>query len=1178
MKTPITHLRRLKGLTLGLALGLATIAPAQAQVDIASSPLFVTSSIEPNIMFILDDSGSMHWENMPDEHISNESYYMYGRIDNLYSTGNYTNRAPSFADTHVYGAFTRTPQFNTVYYNPAITYTPWPQAANNGTLMPAAVPTAAFHNPLRPALGTRNLTANNTRNSSWANCTGITRNAVTNVFSFSGCTTFTASQTFYPAVYFWHDGSANYAWANFTRVEIRNTTPTYTGHGRENRSDCAAAPTCTYDEEIQNFANWYTYYRSRILAARGGISRAFAQQGEGMRVGYATINAGSSTVDGVSTAKIVRGVRRFASTARTDFFNLLYDRDIPASGTPLRQTLQAVGNYFSRTDNRGPWGANPGTNDTTPHLQCRQSYSILMTDGYWNGPDPSPSIGNSDNSNGPIHTAPDGSTFQYIPKDPYRDGRTNTLADVAMQYWKTDLRTDLANEVPTSPQNEAFWQHMVTYGVGLGVTGSVDPQEAWDAVANGTAISWLDPYSTNPAKIDDLLHAGINSRGGFFSAGDPETFATELSGVLDAIVARVESSATAAAASSAFLHTGTKLYTAGFRSGDWSGMLSAHNINPDGNLGGLAWDAETQLRATTPAARNIFTRNSTTNTTVALELANLSTAQQTALNRSLTNTVDGLGANRIDWLRGNDTAHVSFRSRSGSGELRRLGDIINSNPQFSGNIDFGYRLLPGTEGTSYITFRTTAPVTTRPDMIYVAANDGMLHAFHGETGAEIFAYMPSSLLLPEGADTFARINRLMDPNYTHRYFMDGTAAVSDAYATSWANGGSGGWRTVLVGSMGAGGRTVYALDVTNPTAAGNKVLWEFNDADLGYNVGQPAIVRMNNGDWAAVFGNGYNSANHRAVLYIVRLRDGALLSKVDTGVGSAAAPNGLASPLASDWTEDDLITRRIYAGDLQGNLWRFNVSATNANSWNLAGNRMVLFQARDAGGTPQPITTRPGARPLLNVEYNPLMIVFGTGSFFRDQDSTSTQVQTLYGVIDTATLVNRNELLQQEITWQGNVTFDSYNYTVRSVSSNDATVAHKGWYLDLIYAGNAEGERVISAPTFPTGLTQNRVRFSTLIPNEDPCSSGRSGFIMDLMLADGGANQFAVYDLNRDGYFTANENYSGLGGGTGEELVTIRDAGIERGYLGDGTVLPPMSIGGKEGRESWRQLRPAIDD
>ncbi len=1196
MKTHMTHLRRFKGLTLGLALGLATITPAQAQVDIANSPLFVTSSIEPNIMFILDDSGSMHFEVTPDDIAFPGTAYaafVFPRANQVYGAEDYAQsflQVATVADNNAYNARLRSPQVNATYYNPSVTYTPWTKHDN--TLYPVASPSCAPHNPEKS--GTcptgsvngyaRNLTVTNGSYNSnyWRSCD-----------SAGSCTSSDSSTpTFWPATYFWYDGSDAWGWNDYTKIEIKAGTPSYSGHGRENRTDCAGG-ICTYAQEIQNFANWYTYYRSRILASRAAIGKSFAQQSEGMRVGFGAINKGSSYVDSltISTDTIVLGVRPFSGANRQAFFSELYTRDIPRLGTPLRKALDDAGKYFSRTDNRGPWGAVPGTNDSTTHLQCRQSYTILMTDGYWSGTSThqagtSAARDNVDNLDGPVIYDPEGNSYQYVPKDPFRDSASNTLADVAMYYWKRDLRTDLANEVPTSPSNPAFWQHMVTFGVGLGVSGSIDPQTAWAAVENETAIAWTntDPNSVNcsgtacAARLDDLLHAAINSHGGFFSAADPQTFATELSGVLDAIVARVESSATAAAASSAFLHTGTKLYTAGFRSGDWSGMLSAHNINPDGNLGGLAWDAETQLRATTPAARNIFTRNNTTNATVALELANLSAAQQTALNRSLTNTTDSLGANRIDWLRGNDAAHTSFRSRSGSGDLRRLGDIINSNPQFSGNIDFGYRLLPGAEGTSYITFRTTSPITTRPDMIYVAANDGMLHAFHGETGAEVFAYIPSSLLLPEGTDTFSRINRLMDPDYTHRYFMDGTAAVSDAYATSWANGGSAGWRTVLVGSMGAGGRTVYALDVTDPTATGNKVLWEFNDADLGYNVGQPAIVRMTNGDWAAIFGNGYNSANHRAVLYIVRLRDGALLSKVDTGVGSAAAPNGMASPLASDWTESDLITRRVYAGDLQGNLWRFNVSG-NVSQWNQSGNRMVLFQAKDAGGTPQPITTRPGARPLLNVEYNPLMIVFGTGSFFRDQDSTSTQVQTLYGIIDNATLVtNRSELLQQEITWQGDVTFDSYTYTVRSVSSNDALATHKGWYLDLIYAGNAEGERVISAPTFPTGLTQDRVRFSTLIPNDDPCSSGRSGFIMDLMLADGGANQYAVYDLNRDGYFTANENYSGLGGGTGEELVTIRDAGIERGYLGDGTVLPPMSIGGKEGRESWRQLRPAIDD
>lgn len=1155
--------RRLRGAILGLTLGLAVGAPAQASVDIANAPLFVTTTIEPNVMFILDDSGSMHWENMPDEHISNGSYYMYGLISNLYSSGNYTDRAPSFADNHVYGAFTRTPGFNALYYNPAVTYRPWPQANDNGVLMPNANPAAALHNPLRPALGSRNLTANNTRNASWQNCTGITRNAVTGAFSFSNCSATTNSQTFWPAVYFWHDGSNSFAWANFTKVEIRSTTPLYTGHGREGRSDCAAAATatCTYAEEIQNFANWYTYYRSRILAARGGIGHAFAQQAEGMRVGYATINAGSSTVDGVSTTKLVRGVRRFTGADRTTFFDLLYNRDIPAAGTPLRQTLQAVGNYFSRTDNRGPWGAVPGTNDTSTHLQCRQSYAILMTDGYWNGPDPSPSVGNSDNSNGPIHTAPGGATFQYIPTDPYRDDRSNTLADVAMHYWKNDLRTDLANEVPTSPQNEAFWQHMVTFGVGLGVTGAVEPQDAWDAVSNGTTIAWLDPYSTNPAKIDDLLHAGINSRGGFFSAADPVTFANELSGVLDAIVARVESSATASAASTAVLQSDTMLYTAGFRSGDWSGMMLAHNILPGGILGGIAWDAEAKLRAMTPASRNILTTNSASGIGIPFNWASLSAAQQDALNRALNNTVDNLGANRIDWLRGSETAHASFRSRSQSGAARLLGDIVHSNPQYAGKRNFGYNLLPGAEGSSYITFRNSGAYQARPDVIYTGANDGMLHAFNALTGDEIFAYIPSELLLPDAGNSYARVNRLMDPDYSHRYFNDGTSAVGDAY---W--GGS--WKTVLVGSMGLGGRTVFALNVTNPTSP--SVLWEFTDPDIGYNVGQPSIVRMRSGDWAAIFGNGYNSASNRAMLFIVRLSDGQLLAKIDTGVGSAGTPNGLGSPQATDWPTFNLSAKTIYAGDLLGNMWRFDVTSSSAGGWTSA---TKLFAAKDPSNVAQPITGRPGIAVNPN-NTDQLIVLFGTGSFFRLQDGNSTQVQTLYGIIDdgSGTLVT-GPLTMQEITGQSSQDIGGITYTLREVSSNDMDPGDKGWYLNL----NVEsGERVISAPNFPAGISQERVRFSTLIPDDDPCSNGRRGFIMDLMIASGGSKGEAVFDLNQDGYFDSNDGtWSGVSGGHGEELTIIRDGMGELIYGGSSM----LGIGRSDrmpsrGRQSWHEDTP----
>jgi type IV pilus assembly protein PilY1 len=1146
---------RLKGVAFGLALGLAAAAPAHAAVDIADAPLFVTTTIEPNIMFLIDDSGSMHFELMPDNLILSSARYVFPRANNIYGPSDYSNYVPTVDNNNPYNALSRSPQVNTLYYNPAVTYTPW--SKSDGSLWPNASPSAAYHNPAKTTAGSRNLTVSNTQTPTrWVSCT-----------STSSCSTTYASKTFWPATYFRHNGGSIWTWGNYTRVEIRSTTASYTGEGRENRSDCAAAAsgTCTYDEEIQNFANWYSYYRSRVLSARAGIGKAFSQQSEGMRVGFGAINKGSTTIDGLSTHTIVRGVRTFSGTDRDDFFDMLYERDVPAAGTPLRTALDAAGQYYSRTNDAGPWGAVPGTNDTTAHLQCRQSYTILMTDGYWTegssyDADTSGARNNVDNTSGPVNTAPDGTTYQYTASAPYKDGYSNILADVAMYYWNRDLRTDLANEVPTSPQNPAFWQHMVTFGVGLGVTGSVDPDTAWTAVTNGTAISWPNPVGSEPAKLDDLLHASINGHGGFFSAADPETFANELSGVLDAIVARVESSATASAASTAVLQSDTMLYTAGFRSGDWSGMMLAYDILAGGVLGGIAWDAEDKLRTMTPATRKLFTTNSTSGSGTTFSLASLSTDQQNALNRALNGTVDGLGTNRIDWLRGSESAHASFRSRSESGAARLLGDIIHSNPQFAGKRNFGYGLLSDL-GASYNTFRNSATYQSRPDVIYTGANDGMLHGFDALTGVERFAYVPGELLLPESGTTYARINHLMDPNYTHRYYMDGTAAVGDAY---W--GGS--WKTVLVGSMGSGGRTVFALDVTNPgTFGASNVLWEFTDPDLGYNVGQPTIVRMHDGEWAAVFGNGYNSDSNRAVLFIVSLSSGQLLAKIDTGVGSAAAPNGLGSPQATDWPVYDLAANVIYAGDLLGNMWRFDVSASSSGGWNSA---TKLFSAKDPSNAPQPITARPG------IAINPnntdeLVVLFGTGAFFRTQDGNSTQIQTLYGIFDDGSGAEvTGSLTQQEITGQSSQDIGASTYTVREISSYAADPGDRGWYLNL----NVEaGERVISGPNFPAGISQERVRFSTLVPDDDPCSNGRRGFIMDVSVASGGSSGDAVFDLNQDGYFDSNDGtWSGIGGGHGEELTIIRDGMSELIYGGSSM----LGIGKSDrmpsrGRQSWHE-------
>lgn len=1124
--------RRLQSLLAGFALTVLAAGSAQANVDIADAPLFVTSSVDPNLVFVIDDSGSMQWETMPDEltkyygeNLTREVVmWMYPRVANLHGgSPQYDNtRTVRFSGNNA--ALFRSSHNNTVYYNPAVTYRPWSNA--DGSLMPAADPTAAPNRPLFPTFGTRNLTVNNTQTTNWLANSASTHNST--------------SVTFYPAVYYHYESGPIDQESSYTRVEIRSTTPLYTGHGRENRSDCSdvLSGVCTYAEEIQNFANWYSYHRNRIFAARAGIGRAFAAQGEGVRVGYGAINKGSTTIDGASTATVVRGIRPFQGADRVAFFDELYTRDVPAAGTPLRNALKGVGEYFQRTDSRGPWSSTPGSTGGVD-LTCRQSFAILMSDGYWNGPDPG--VGNTDGLGTITHTGPGGITGGYTPGPPFSDNRSNTLADVAMQFWKNDLRPDLANRVPASARNPAFWQHMVTYTIGLGVQGAIDPETAFAAIQSGDSVSWPNPTAGDSEKIDDMLHAAVNGRGGFFSAADAETFSRELSEVLADIVARVESSATSAATSSAVLQTDTLLYTAGFRSGDWSGRLDARAVNPDGSVGSLVWDAEYRLTQKNPLARNIITRRSDTGVAVALTFANLSPAQQAALNRNPGGTSDGLGSERVAWLRGIENG--AFRSRNESGSLRLLGDIVNSNPKFN-------------EG-----------------VLYVGANDGMLHAFDAETGEELFAYVPSTLLTAEGGNTHASLSELMDPDYAHRYFVDGTPSVLDLSF-------SGTPKTVLVGSMGAGGRTIFALDVTNPSTFGpGDVMWEFSHPELGYNVGPPAIVQLNNGDLAAVFGNGYNSQSNRAMLFVVNLNTGSLIQTIDTGEGTAGNPNGLAAPVATDWPVSNLRVNRVYAGDLHGNLWRFNMGG-NPSTWNDAGNVSVLFTARSSGGVAQPITASPVVA-LNPVNNNEVVVAFGTGSYFRGSDQ-NVQGQTLYGILDTKVGVNgvaRADLLTQTIT-STTYTVGGENIGVRIVSENDFDPAtHKGWLVDLPEAG----ERVITEATFPSGPTQRRVRFSTLIPDEDPCGTGRRGYLMDLDLVAGGRVPYSVFDLNRDGSYDEGDMIgdapvSGVAWGQGERptLLTPADQSgdpPEFLYTGEGEYVKGLGEEGLGGRQSWQQLR-----
>ncbi|QEW05256.1 pilus assembly protein [Nitrincola iocasae] len=682
----------------------------------------------------------------------------------------------------------------------------------------------------------------------------------------------------------------------------------------------------------------------------------------------------------------------------------------------------------------------------------------------------------------------------------------------------------------------------------------------------------------------------------YFLVTNASNLKQQLTSAFEAILVLGEPSTTAAAVSSGSLRTGTLAYTAGFRPEDWSGQLKAFELNTDGTVGSMVWDAESKLRAMIQAnlSRNIFTTKTVDDaqTAVEFEFDQLSATQQGALNKDLSNVADGLGSERVSWLRGDDSAHSTFRSREAPGGQRLLGSIINSDPQFMGKPNFGFSLLPVDASSSYKSFRNSTTYTARPDVLFVGTNSGFVHAFNATSdttdgGKELFAYIPQELIEPESTTgSAAKVNRLMDTEYVdkHQYMVDGTVAVTDAYFQAPGESAAK-WRTIAVGSMGAGGKSIFALDVSDPeNFSASDVLWEFNDVDLGYGVTHPQLGCIVTGTacrWVAIFGNGYNSASNRAILYIVDLKDGTLIEKLDTSIGSAASPNGMAPASISDWPNNDLAINHVFAGDLQGNVWKFDLSG-NQNQWK--NNIDKVFTATDPDGLAQPITSQIliAAKPNTN---STMMLLFGTGSYFRNTDGdTDYQVQTLYGLEQTTssnTTILKNQLLEQEITWINS----AGGYQSTSTNSVGATQVYKGWYLNLAVNDVSDGERVINKPTIIPGIRRDRVLFTSMAPATDPCIGGVEGRYTDLMIGTGDRNTSSVFDLNQDGKIDAGDIVDGEvvsrvtgSSHTGESATIVTDEegrafALEGGLEEDEDLTEILGTGQQFGRQSWQQLR-----
>lgn len=544
---------------------------------------------------------------------------------------------------------------------------------------------------------------------------------------------------------------------------------------------------------------------------------------------------------------------------------------------------------------------------------------------------------------------------------------------------------------------------------------------------------------------------------------------------------------------------------------DWFGDLTAYAVQSTGLPGAIKWRAAAQMPDTAAGvdSRKIFTAlgqfDETNRATQVKEfradqLGSTTTEQFQRLGYTVADIINLFGGSvtpnqLVDYLRGDQTREgetldtAPFRRRS---EI--LGDIINSSPVIaSKRSNYGWATasgLPTTVTASYGAYVTAKSAAGRKEYVYVGANDGMLHAFDGTTGDEVFAYVPNGVLGATG--------QLADPNYgaspQKRYYVDGQIALSDAHDGS-------DWQTVMVGAAGAGGRTVFGLRVTAPAAfTASDVLWEVNsqtDGDVGHVMGKPVIVPLQNGSWAAVFGNGYNSNNGDAALFVVDVFTGEVIKKIVVADGDDLNANGLGNIAVIDTTGDGLMDT-VYGGDLLGNLWKFDLTAASESAWSVGYGGNPLFVALDRDGNRQPITGG------FEVSVGPglgYMVYFGTGRYFLAGDndaSAGQQVQTLYGVWDNGTRITGTRsasLVAQQVSGEAG--------GARTISRNPVSyITHRGWYLDLVVGTADTGERFIGRPRIQSG----RILFDTYQPGiTSDCEPGGQNWRYGLNLLTGGA-------------------------------------------------------------------------
>jgi type IV pilus assembly protein PilY1 len=1140
------------GFIIAMELG-QSVPSAEAGIDLSDMPMFTRILPPPaNIMFVLDDSGSMNFEilirgeydgsfpnpakSASDLAIDPHGYcYVFDDVgDNVYS---YSTQPDWYAGTEGRKYWkSQWYQANVMYYNPYVTYNPWPSYGTTTFLN--ADPDKPRSHPVNDSSYTLDLQG-----------TSFTIGAVSVPHSHYFVFSATKAKPYLVVIdkssssikYYEATVSGNGLSEKATVLTLDGNPPADVKTGR------------TYASEKQNFANWFTYYRRREFVAKHAIANLIKNLSE-VRIGIYGIN--QKIVATLEPVNVTQGA------SISDSSNVLLGKLYPyksAGGTPLKQGLNTVGQFYKNNTGTlaGVTGPKP-YGESGQGAACQQSFTVVLTDGYYSDLTYTPTgIGNEDGDNGP----------------PYADTAPHTLADIAMYYYENDLNA-LSNQVPTSKYDKATHQHMTTYAVAFGVSGTLSPDDydsAFHHKITGQTIQWPTvPGNYRPEAIDDLWHATVNGRGKFLNANNPQELADALNELMKAIQEILIGSASSVTVNGDFLYgklsNNTYIYQGVYSNKDdeWTGDVRAFSLDPvtgDIITDPVKWSAAKQLQTKDGDQRRIATFNGAEGKPFLT--ADLSPAQLSALGTD--------PAGKVQYLRGAEVSGYRVRSQ-------KLGDIVNSAPVFVADGNYG--------------------------VVYCGANDGMLHAFDAATGEELLAYVPNLV--------FGQLKLLADPAYTHRFYVDLTPTVVRGAGIL----GGTSQKSLLVGGLRKGGKGYFALDVTeaktitSEAVLASRVLWEFpksTDADLGYSFSRPVIVRSNSSaaPWVVIFGNGYNSDSGKSVLYLVRPDTGEVIKKIDADGGP---DNGLSSPVAVDVTYDGKVDF-VYAGDLKGNLWKFDLAADSISEWKVAFSDgtavQPLFQARGPADSLQPITTRPDV--MYHPEKHGFLVCFGTGKFLGDSDFTDNSIQSIYGVWDYGdrvyTLKTKQWSPDDDREYLGafdrssnkklsnqpdklsllNQTQKVYTVTTgnleqkyRVVSSlkptwltkddadsgqkpnpSDAAANHAGYYCDL-----NTGERVISDVIIRSGSLL-AVGFT---PNSDPCGPGGTSMFMELNAFTGGSVGGSLFDITSDLKIDSKDviKVDFDGDGTAEEIPPS-------GIAFDGNLQPPAILRLQDGDEKEKK-------